>query len=866
GKGWILSQDGQKKWAVTGAKAFSGGYSLAATKEQSGATLLLPGPTEVKLTGQTLAFRYATQEWTGIDCATAGLQILVNGTVADQICAPAPEWAEYSLSLDDWAGQEVIIRLKYAVPANQPGAHAIYLDEVKLQHPCCAKKADCDDGDFCTTDLCGDGGECSHQVLAGCCSPALYQEDFESDDLWGWTLSDDGQKSWKTTKEDKHTGTASLVAASDQSGAKMTLPGTYAIPHSGGALKLWYKSVSWNTVTWGVDGISVFVNGVKATTVTTPAPAWSQFTLDLSPWAGHTVSLSVLYLMGNQGNPGHRVYVDDLQVVQDCCTSDADCQDGDPCTAETCGTWSGCAYADVEGCCNPTLLEEDFDLGAVPGWTLGKDAKQVWDVSSAQALSGSYSLHAGQAGNGAVAVLPAKAEIPWSGAQLQFSYRTSGWVAVDCAKDGVFVYVGGALAGVACVPAAAWEGYTVDLGPWAGKQVAVELKYQVLSGGNPNHEVFVDDLVLARKCCAGAAECDDDNSCTVDTCTAGACSNELQEGCCGADLYAEDFDLGIAADWSLSGGGAPGKWTLASDQVQSGPWSLGVPAASGQAFATLPVTGPLPASGASLEFAYHTLKWNVIDCATMGIRVWANGVPAGAACEASPEGWSVAKIDLSPWRGKEVVLMLQYLVGTLGNEGHAAWVDDVRIVPTCCKGAADCDDGDVCTADSCSPKGGCIHAQDETCCTPGVFDDGFEKGVAWGWSLSADGVKKWAVLPDPAVEGGFVLAAGKGNNNAVATLPPLPVIPWDGGYLSLSFKTVSWLAVDCNSMGITVLVNGAVADRLCAPAADWTQHVVDLYPWAGEAPVIQLVYSVGDAGNGEHSASVDQFNVDFECP
>ncbi len=862
---WSLSADGQKKWAVSGQTAFAGGHSLVANKANTGALLQLPGTTEVSHAGTTLSFYYKTLGWTGLDCVTSGLQVLVNGTVADLLCAEAPEWTEYTLSLDGWAGQEVVVRLQYTVPWSHPTDHALYLDELQVAHECCTSNGQCDDGNFCTTDTCG-AGACSHVALVGCCNPALFQEDFETLDPWGWSFSADGQKSWKLTQEDKHTGASSLLAGTEHSGAVVTLPGSYAIPTSGGKLKLWYKSVNWNTLTWGVDGLSVYVNGVAVTTMTTPAPAWSPLTIDLSGWAGHSVPLALKYQMGNQGNQGHRLYVDDLQVVQTCCQEDGQCDDGNACTTDKCGPWGGCVNSPQEGCCNPTLLEEDFDLGAVPDWTLSKNGQQAWNLTQADSLSGTWSLHAAHNMNGAAAVIPGKYEVPWSGGQLLFSYKAVNWQVISCATDGVKVLVNGAQASIACGPAATWQVHTVDLSPWAGQEVSIELLYQIVSGGNGAHEVFVDNVVVVRSCCEAAAECNDGNSCTTDSCKAGQCEHKRVPGCCGPALYEQSFDFGIAEGWSLSQNNGVWKWAINGDKAKSGTYSLAASVWTGQPIATLPLVGPLPASGATLELAYQTVGWNVIDCATMGLRVYANGVYAGSICSGSPDIWSTGQVDLSAWAGKEVVLQLQYLVGNPGNDGHAAWIDDVRVVPICCAGAVDCDDGDPCTEDSCGDKAGCIHELEADCCAPSVFDEGFEDGVAWGWKLSADNVKKWAVVAAPVHDGVYALAAGKASNAAVATLPPLPVIPWEGGYLSFWYQTTNWNVVDCNTMGIAVRVNGALADLVCEPAPEFTMTVVDLFPWAGESPVIELQYWVGDGGNGDHGAAIDDLQVAFECP
>ena len=862
---WSLTADNQHKWELTEAQAFAGGFALVATKNNTGAQLSLPGTFGVSHAGSSLRFVYRTQGWSGLNCALDGLVVRVNGIVAETVCAPAPEWTEHVVDLSQWAGQAVSIQMTYTVPWQLPTNHSIHLDEVSVEHACCAAAKDCDDGNFCTVDSCA-GGSCSHVLLEGCCSPALLQQDFEGNDFTGWSFSADGQKKWAISGDDKHTGAAALVADTQHSGAVVTLPGTYVLPTSGGKIQTWFKSVGWNTISWGVDGLRIYVNGVLVETISTPSPKWSLLTFDLSAWAGQEVKISFGYQMGNNGNPGHRVFLDDLQVLQTCCDKDEECDDGKPCTADSCGNWGGCIYEAVADCCEPTVFAQSFDLGALPGWSLSQDNKLFWDLTTAQADSAPYSLHAGQASNGAVATLPPLGDLPVNGGQLSFRYKTVNWLATNCASDGLRIYVNGALATTVCEAAADWQTATVNLLPWVGQELHVQLKYQIVSGGNWNHEFFLDNLAVERVCCEGDEGCNDGNECTHDVCLEGLCSNMNSEGCCGPATYSESFDLGVAQGWSLSTNNGQWSWAINGDKALSGAYSLAASVWNGQPVATLPPVGTLPVSGASLKFAYQTANWNVVDCETMGIRVWVNGVFAGSACEPSLEEWAQASIDLSAWAGQEVQIQLQYLVGNAGNDGHAAWVDNVQLVPTCCESKGECDDGNPCTEDSCGVENGCVNTPEEDCCAPSVFSDGFEDGLAWGWSLAGANGKLWSVVAEPVHGGIHSLGVGKTNVGAVATLPPLPVIPWEGGYLSFHYQTVNWNELDCATMGIVVRVNGALAGVICEASPEWSMQIVDLYAWAGESPVVTLQYTVAGGANGEHAVYLDDVLVAFDCP
>jgi hypothetical protein len=862
---WPLKGDGVHTWAISAAQAYAGGFSLLATKPQTGAELTLPGKVQVVAPATILKFYYRTEGWTTLDCALHGLMIKVNGVVADLNCVPALEWTEYSLDLAQWLGQSVEVKFIYTVPWKLNTNHLVYLDEVKIEHQCCSKDLDCGDEDICSSDQCQQG-VCVNTHITGCCNPALLQENFEGSGLPNWSLSADGKKTWALTQDDKHTGSWALLADTNHSGALLTTPGGTLLPASGGTVKVWFRSLNWNTITWGVDGLNFYVNGVLTETISTPSPEWSLLSFDLSDWAGKEVTVSFKYVMGNQGNPGHRVYLDDLQVLQNCCETEDICDDDNPCTADTCGDWGACVHTPDESCCNPLVLLEDFDLGTIFGWNLGKDGKLFWNLTDTDSTSGDYSLHAAKPGNGAVFVLPELDPLPVSGSELSLTYKTLNWLNINCATDGLKVYVNGALATTLCGAAETWTTQAIPLTPWAGQKLTIEIKYQIVSGGNGNHAVFVDDVMISKTCCVDDDACDDLNDCTEDSCGAGTCSHTEEEGCCGPPLYLQNFDYGTAGEWSLSANGGVWSWLVNSGDALSGSYSLTAAAANGAPVATLPMVGPLPYSGASLQFAYKTVGWALVDCETSGVRIWVNGVAAGYACEPSPDKWTLAAIDLSSWVGQEVLIQIQNTVPALTNPGHAVWLDDLQVVVECCHDDDDCDDDDPCTEDLCGNLEGCFYVQEEDCCYPIGFTDGFEDGIAWGWSLSADNLKKWAVVADPVNSGANALLANKSNNAAVAKLPPLPVIPWEGGYMSFYYKTVDWNVVDCLTSGLFIRVNGALATNICEPSLDWSMVVVDLYPWAGEAPEITLQYWLGNSGNPYHSIAIDDVQIAIECP
>ena len=74
------------------------------------------------------------------------------------------------------------------------------------------------------------------------------------------------------------------------------------------------------------------------------------------------------------------------------------------------------------------------------------------------------------------------------------------WLAVDCAAGGVRFFVNGTEASALCEPAEEWTGFTVDLLPWIGQDLVIQLYYNVSNGANPNHAVLLDELTVIADC------------------------------------------------------------------------------------------------------------------------------------------------------------------------------------------------------------------------------------------------------------------------------------------------------------------------------------------------------------------------------
>ena len=79
-------------------------------------------------------------------------------------------------------------------------------------------------------------------------------------------------------------------------------------------------------------------------------------------------------------------------------------------------------------------------------------------------------------------------------------------------------------------------------------------------------------------CCDVDAECDDGNACTVDTCdlASGTCASEIPpEGCCAPATYATfDFDDGTPDGFEVIDDGSHAHWLPSPARTTSEPWSL----------------------------------------------------------------------------------------------------------------------------------------------------------------------------------------------------------------------------------------------------------------------------------------------------
>jgi hypothetical protein len=106
---------------------------------------------------------------------------------------PLKAWHENQIDLSEHAGKVIQIQFSFdTIDGTANGTEGVYIDDVYLFSACpqepCLNALDCDDGNPCTADDCGEG-LCSHQLVEDCCISDFQCEDGDvctTDDCEGW--------------------------------------------------------------------------------------------------------------------------------------------------------------------------------------------------------------------------------------------------------------------------------------------------------------------------------------------------------------------------------------------------------------------------------------------------------------------------------------------------------------------------------------------------------------------------------------------------------------------------------------------------------------------------------------------------------
>ncbi len=214
-----------------------------------------------------------------------------------------------------------------------------------------------------------------------------------------------------------------------------------------------------------------------------------------------------------------------------CCQADAECDDGDPCTADLC-TGNVCGHTPITGpgCCEPLVWQKNFDTGTAEGFTLQNSGggpfpgmEGGWQVSDlCGSHSAPYALYFGM-GNGIFGQCIYSIGFPLpeglSGTATSPSIKLpagtpalSFWYVADIlplANDDLLkleVIKSGQASTLWSknnVPQLGpnWQKANLSLAAWSGQTISLRWSFQT-SGGQqaPGMGVLVDDILITNPC------------------------------------------------------------------------------------------------------------------------------------------------------------------------------------------------------------------------------------------------------------------------------------------------------------------------------------------------------------------------------
>jgi hypothetical protein len=415
------------------------------------------------------------------------------------------------------------------------------------------------------------------------------------------------------------------------------------------------------------DVLNVLVDGVYLDEVCESTGGWQQVHVDLSPYQGRKVSISLAFDTGdNTLNDAEGSYLDDLSLHTtecgpDACTTHAECADLNDCTGDLC----------VDGKCqrapepSNTIFNEDFgDMTgptAVPqGFALTSSNGAVkWQVSDKRARTGTQSLYGGNPATGKYdngvsklqAKLPAIQLPPVGKATLVFyTWRDVG--DQDCAKDRIRVYVGGANTQVAeaCGSSGGqWQMVTADLTPFASQLLQPIIEFDTVDGSNNGAEgVYVDDVTvfLNSKC---------------------------------ADMF-EIFESNVAFNWKVTSTNGSVWWHASQNQKYSGISSFRATNEAAKSYnfgavTTIATTGFPVCFNATLQLRVRT---NFADnaCGADDFFVRIGNKELYKQC-ASTKAWTLVNLDLAEFGGISAPLSLVFSADANNNGGEGVHVDGI---------------------------------------------------------------------------------------------------------------------------------------------------------------------------------------------
>jgi len=452
-----------------------------------------------------------------------------------------------------------------------------------------------------------------------------------------------------------------------------------------------------NTVTWTSESISGTTSGL-----------WRRIAIGLGPLAGTEAKITFGFdTKDYKVNAYEGAYIDDVTIETGCCGGPVDCDDGNACSKDLCaGSPPMCGHDEIAACCaSPADCDDGkpctLDLCPVPGGTCSHTPKPTCCLANA-----------------------------------------------DCDDK---------------------DPCTLDTCPKAGEECLHQntccTKDSECNSGDPCLKGACANkaCVYVSVCCNVDDECLDKNPCTVDFCDSGKCAHQPSSapGCCSLQPYAESFDGGDGGfapdvpggDLNWTAGYTKGKAYSGTGVIYFGNAATGtVNFPSGSLTKT--ISGPMITlqAGAQLTLSFqYRAEINGSVSVTPSL-VTATGEVKLGTLGGTGSAWKLQTYDLSSFAGDAVTLRFNISLTASqfggGVTGAGVFIDDVFLDSTCvpkvctassgcgtvdpckagaciagacsypsscCKSNDACDDGSLCTKDTCS-NGKCQFSAIAGCC------------------------------------------------------------------------------------------------------------------------------------------------------
>jgi hypothetical protein len=431
--------------------------------------------------------------------------------------------------------------------------------------------------------------------------------------------------------------------------------------------------------------------------------------IDLSEYAGKEIRISFVFDTVDGGiNAFEGVYIDDLIVRTDCCSDNSDCDDLNVCTEDSCkGFGFTCENAQKAGCCISDSDCSDSD-------------PCTQDKCKGEGLTCAF------------------VKIPECCVKQEDCNDDN-----DCTED-------------SCLN-----------GKCKHKKLCCKInddcvsENKCLKGKCESEKCVYEDI-----CCKNDTDCNDMDKCTVDICMEGDCMHKPSNlpGCCYPEITSINFDDGSNGGFEFDPSVSSIGWqAVNSGKSKSAPYSLyfGNPSTkkydagwnivSKGSAKLLPISIPAEMQ-VTLSFelymdteigSYSDLLYVRLNTKDLTNTVWQKGY------NVTMKTWQKISADVTAFGGEEVILEFYFdaVYGGYKN-GEGLYIDDIMFETTCankqCSGDPDCisahycksgncstgiciyvnsccennegcNDGDVCTNDSCLNKK-CIFAPIAKCC------------------------------------------------------------------------------------------------------------------------------------------------------